>query len=211
MPFDSANCLTPSANSRHEVRQALLGDRGFRAGRHMNDAVPETQFVNHVRHVLVLRPGEYVDMDAHPAQFTRQVAHVDVHPAGVLAPQDGQRARVIRDHGNIHEITHKASLHVSVHHVMTGRNSDPTASDGQLPCRTSQIDDPMSRKLASLWLSPYNPRAPQATVAQPVEQTIRNRQVKGSIPFGGSTESRVFHSYYRLFRKEKPHVFHRFP
>lgn len=29
-----------------------------------------------------------------------------------------------------------------------------------------------------------------ATVAQMVEQTIRNRQVKGSIPFGGSPEQR---------------------
>lgn len=32
----------------------------------------------------------------------------------------------------------------------------------------------------------YNPRAVYATVAQLVEQTIRNRQVKGSTPFGGS-------------------------
>ena len=72
----------------------------------------------------------------------------------------------------------------------------------------SQVDEPMSQKLATLWLNPYNPRAPQATVAQPVEQTIRNRQVKGSNPFGGSALWMGFPSYYRLFRKEKRHVFH---
>ena len=37
----------------------------------------------------------------------------------------------------------------------------------------------------------YNPRAVYATVAQLVEQTIRNRQVKGSTPFGGSANPKI--------------------
>jgi hypothetical protein len=37
-----------------------------------------------------------------------------------------------------------------------------------------------------MWGILYNLAAKYATVAQLVEQTIRNRQVKGSTPFGGS-------------------------
>ena len=47
------------------------------------------------------------------------------------------------------------------------------------------IDAPARENLASLCVSPYNAGARKATVAQSVEQTIRNRQVKGSNPFGG--------------------------
>ena len=67
----------------------------------MNHAVAKTQFMNHVWHMFILRPGEYIDMDAHAAQFTREVADVDIHPTGILATQDGERARVIGNHRNI--------------------------------------------------------------------------------------------------------------
>ncbi len=43
-------------------------------------------------------------------------------------------------------------------------------------------------RLASSWLVSYLPIA-DATVAQLVEQTIRNRQVSGSIPLGGLLQS----------------------
>jgi site-specific recombinase XerD len=56
-----------------------------------------------------------------------------------------------------------------------------------------------------LLVSLYNPRRlPPATVAQLVEQTIRNRPVIGSNPIGGSTNCGGFSFDYRLFRKEKP-------
>ena len=53
------------------------------------------------------------------------------------------------------------------------------------------LDDATAAKLASLSLCPYNAGADQATVAQLVEQTIRNRPVKGSNPFGGSAKSSI--------------------
>ena len=43
-------------------------------------------------------------------------------------------------------------------------------------------------KLATFPVILYNPRRWNATVAQLVEQTIRNRQVMGSNPIGGSPE-----------------------
>jgi hypothetical protein len=47
-------------------------------------------------------------------------------------------------------------------------------------------------KLAGFPVIIYNPRRQvNATVAQLVEQTIRNRQVMGSNPIGGSTSSVV--------------------
>jgi hypothetical protein len=62
------------------------------------------------------------------------------------------------------------------HHAGTGPNGPP-----------SELDNMWDRKLAGLFLSLYNPARSKATVAQLVEQTIRNRPVKGSNPFGGST------------------------
>jgi hypothetical protein len=46
-----------------------------------------------------------------------------------------------------------------------------------------------------------------ATVAQLVEQTIRNRQVTSSNLVGGSIQKVVFPSTKGLFRKEKPLCF----
>jgi hypothetical protein len=65
-----------------------------------------------------------------------------------------------------------------------------------------------TRKLAGILRILYNPRrSQQATVAQLVEQTIRNRQVMGSNPIGGSTKSVVFLSTKGLFGEEKPLYF----
>ena len=47
----------------------------------------------------------------------------------------------------------------------------------------------------------------QATVAQLVEQSIRNRPVIGSNPIGGSTKISGFSPESSLFRKEKPLCF----
>jgi hypothetical protein len=44
-------------------------------------------------------------------------------------------------------------------------------------------------------------------VAQLVEQTIRNRQVMGSNPIGGSPKISGFSPVNSLFRKEKPLCF----
>src|SRR5215213_6821608 len=46
-----------------------------------------------------------------------------------------------------------------------------------------------------------------ATVAQLVEQTIRNRQVMGSNPIGGSLKISGFSPESSVFRKEKPLCF----
>ncbi len=51
----------------------------------------------------------------------------------------------------------------------------------------------LSLKLAGFPVILYNPRRKEdATVAQLVEQTIRNRQVMGSNPIGGSLGKAVF-------------------
>ncbi len=62
-------------------------------------------------------------------------------------------------------------------------------------------------KLAGILIILYNPRRKDATVAQLVEQTIRNRQVMGSNPIGGSTKPVVFLSIKGLFGEENRSVF----
>jgi hypothetical protein len=71
-----------------------------------------------------------------------------------------------------------------------------------LHCRNNHIS------LQVYGLSFIIPAAKQiATVAQLVEQTIRNRQVMGSNPIGGSPKISGFSPESRRFRQEKPLCF----
>ena len=83
-------------------RQLLLGQGHLGPGGDVHHAVAVAQVVQHVRDVLVLRAGEDIHVHAAAAQVARDLADVDVHPAGVLAAQDGQRAGVVGDHGDVH-------------------------------------------------------------------------------------------------------------
>lgn len=90
----------------HELRDVVgqfpLRQRDLGAGRHMDDAVAVAEVVQNVRDVLILRAREHVHVDAHWAEIARQVADVDVHPAGVLAAERCQRTGVIGKHGDVH-------------------------------------------------------------------------------------------------------------
>jgi hypothetical protein len=52
--------------------------------------------------MLVLRAGEHIHVNAGLAERAGELPDVDVHPAGILAAQDGQRAGVVGKHGDVH-------------------------------------------------------------------------------------------------------------
>jgi len=70
----------------------------------MDDAVAVTQVVQHVRDVFILGAGEDVHVHALLAQVMGQLAHVDVHAAGVFAAKGRQGAGMIRKHGHIEHL-----------------------------------------------------------------------------------------------------------
>ncbi len=90
----------------HELRdvicQLAFRHRNLRPCGNMDDAVAEAEVVQNVRDVLILRAREHVHVDAHLAETARQVADVNVHPAGVLAAERCQRTGVIGKHGDVH-------------------------------------------------------------------------------------------------------------
>jgi hypothetical protein len=45
--------------------------------------------------MLILRARENVYADAHLAKLAGELAHIDVHPAGVFTPERRQRAGVV--------------------------------------------------------------------------------------------------------------------
>ncbi len=103
----------------------------FGPGRDMHHAIAESQFMNHVRHVFILRAGEHIHMDSHPPQFARQIADINIHPAGILAPEGGQGTGMIGKHCNTkHNLTN-----------------------------LQHTDNAESRKLAGLFVILYNPAA----------------------------------------------------
>ena len=58
--------------------------------------------MQHVRDVLILRACKHIHVNAHTAQLARQVAHVNVHAAGVFPTQGSQRTRMIGKHSYFH-------------------------------------------------------------------------------------------------------------
>ena len=55
-----------------------------------------------MRDVFILGTREYIHVDAHPAQLKRQVAHINIHPAGIFTAQGGKRTGMVGKHGHIH-------------------------------------------------------------------------------------------------------------
>jgi hypothetical protein len=90
----------------HKLRdvfwQLHLRNRDFRAGWNVHNTVAKPKIMQHVRDVLILRARKHIHVDTHPAQFMRQVAHIDIHPTGVFTTQGGQRASVVGKHGYFH-------------------------------------------------------------------------------------------------------------
>ena len=84
-------------------RLEVVGHRGPRhraggAGGHVDHsrAGPEP---HHLRDPGILAPREHVDVEAEAPERARHLAHVDVHPARLLASERGERARVHGEHG----------------------------------------------------------------------------------------------------------------
>jgi hypothetical protein len=50
--------------------------------------------------MFILGASEHVHMDTHAAQLAGEVADIYIHPAGILASQDGKRAGMVGEHGN---------------------------------------------------------------------------------------------------------------
>ena len=81
----------------------LLGPGG-----QVDDARLVAQAIADARDGGVLRAGEYIDGQPPPAQLTCQLAHIDVHPARLLAAKGGERAGMHAEHRNApdsHRIT----------------------------------------------------------------------------------------------------------
>ncbi len=144
--FLGSESSDPLCKSGNVINQFLFWQGNFRSCGYMHHTVAEAQIVQHVRHVLILRAGEDIDMHTQCSHSGGQFTHIHVHAAGILAAQNGQGAGVVGNHGDI-ESHRLLPLSVYFHR----------------------------------W---YNLSI--ATVAQLAEQTIRNRPVKGSIPFCGS-------------------------
>ena len=94
----------------HELGQVVIDQvlvvGMLRAGGNVDHARPRPQFVADARRVGVLRAGVDINAVAAAGQLTRQVAHVDVHPARLFAAQRRQGASVDAQHGDVEEITH---------------------------------------------------------------------------------------------------------
>ncbi len=84
--------------------QFTLGHGLFRPGGDVDNAVAKPQVVQDVRDVLILRAGKNIDVYPLAAQFGRQIADVNVHAAGVFAPQGRKRTGMVRNHGDFEHI-----------------------------------------------------------------------------------------------------------
>ena len=70
------------------------------AGRQVDDAHVVAEAGRDALDALVLRAREDVDRQAAVAQLARELAHVDVHAAGLLAAEGGEGTGVDAEHGD---------------------------------------------------------------------------------------------------------------
>ena len=91
--------LHPLRELRHQVGELLLGDRRARSGGHVQDAQVVGDLDHRVGRAAVVA-GEDVDVQAALAEAAGDLGDVDVQPAGVTHPGDGQGRGVQADHGD---------------------------------------------------------------------------------------------------------------
>ncbi len=84
----------------------LAGHRRLGARGQVHHAGAGTE-LDHPGDRRVLRPGEDVDVEPHAPELARDLPHVDVHPAGLLAAQGGEGTGVHREHRHrkVHGVT----------------------------------------------------------------------------------------------------------
>src|SRR5437870_3581039 len=125
------------------VVDALAGHRRLVARRQVDHAGSLAE-LHHPRDRRVLRAREDIDGDAHAPELARYLAHVDVHPAGFLPAESGQRAGVDAEHRD-----------AQAHRILTAQTASATGSNSYLyrssPRRKSKVRRPRALASRTTW------------------------------------------------------------